>query len=1438
MLFEQIVVGRPYKNKSYIDLPYGEPNGYGEMGILCVPSMDSALEVLSDTKFRIHQSHYKRYLTTLRYNDNIGKKKRMENRIKITKDKFLSSEASKYLTLFGETKWESVVEKRYNCIYDIGHWNEMWFKYRLTINPVNMCTEYINFILSKIDNPIFDKYHKTIWIPIDQWAKKGLPGFGITKEYLDDPISIIMRSIFYSVDNQKSNGIESPIHKLLKYDIVFIDINSGEILKFNPKWDNKKAFTQFKTAMSKMSSFKINSIEENAEKTEGELSDQTIQHIENSTNQYAESKKKLVVKTRENVKKAEDIKQIEPQKLSVMGIDADSKEIPQINEYENSDEEDETSLAEVPTVDEEINDDIDSLISDYIDSEKELPTDDEITQVAKNVLVSKFAPDFNDDEIKRIQEYTGIQNSIIDQSVDQMASKIIPKSDFTNVIKSSNPNILHPKAKNFYSAYNKQKLESDIDNAVASLSNADYPLFIVEKKVEDTSDPMNLKKTYTYTMRDTKGTLHTISFDMPIIIDDRYILLGGNKKIIQNQMMLKPILKSGPDEVQIATLFSKNFIYRKGQLMDVKSQALTSLLLTNSDITQKYHVKIGNSTLRNLSSNMPLDYDILARRINEITLGKEKIIFDASSLLQDINKYQSDHGNPELSSLRDRDGKTIIGYNRTTREFVTVDTKNGETVVDHIINALSEDEQKLLAKSKYSAKKLMYTTITIFKTKIPLIFMICFCVGLTEALKRAKINYRIVEPNTRYDRFNESAIKLKDKWIIWDRYPYQNSLLLNGLAYMDIEDLTLAEMDQKDTFVAMTTKWYKRPPSDTANALDQFKNFMIDPISKEVLQDMGLPTDYVDLLIVANYMLNGRNYEKMTDMKNIRIRSNEILPHFVYQSVTSAYMQYRSSIYKKKPLRVSVAKNLIMQNIYGSNKNGHKLPACSMVEDASVLNPVLEAEKMGAVSIRGVGGVNMERAIDLVKRSYNPSMTGTIAVSTSPDANVGIQRQLTLDPAITSTRGYVQPSSPEVLKDQNNINLMSPAELLSPPGALHDDAHRTSMAYKQSKYMVLVDDSSPVLVGNRIEDMMPYYLSREFSAVAKDNGKVIAIENNIVVIQYKDGTYDSFSLDPKEQKNSAGGFYIETKFETNLKVGDSVKKDQIVAYNPKAFTKKKHDITASMNIGVLAKVAVLPNFDEYEDSAPVTAKLAERLATTIVTEQKFVVKQNALIKMMCKIGDHVEVGDSLIEYDDTGDDANFADMLGSLLDTFGEELLKEAIITEKAEYSGEIADIKFYSPVSGEELSPSLRPYVEAYWNSIKKKNETLEKYKNKDDSNYYKCGQLISEVPGPIEAKFNKILGIDVTGKVLVRVFIKHKDLVKKGDKITNYTALKGICSVVIDKGYEPFSEYHKDEEISALITPSAILARKVPSVFISMWSNKVLIELKRKCSEIYFGE
>lgn len=70
----------------------------------------------------------------------------------------------------------------------------------------------------------------------------------------------------------------------------------------------------------------------------------------------------------------------------------------------------------------------------------------------------------------------------------------------------------------------------------------------------------------------------------------------------------------------------------------------------------------------------------------------------------------------------------------------------------------------------------------------------------------------------------------------------------------------------------------------------------------------------------------------------------------------------------------------------------------------------------------------------------------------------------------------------------------------------------------------MTDDAQPVLVGNKVEAAIPYYMSREFVVTAQDAGEVIALENNIMVVQYKNGKRDSFSLDPVQQKNSAGGF--------------------------------------------------------------------------------------------------------------------------------------------------------------------------------------------------------------------------------------------------------------------------------------------------------------------------
>ena len=103
--------------------------------------------------------------------------------------------------------------------------------------------------------------------------------------------------------------------------------------------------------------------------------------------------------------------------------------------------------------------------------------------------------------------------------------------------------------------------------------------------------------------------------------------------------------------------------------------------------------------------------------------------------------------------------------------------------------------------------------------------------------------------------------------------------------------------------------------------------------------------------------------------------------------------------------------------------------------------------------------------------------------------------------------------------------------------------------------------------------------------------------------------------------------------------------------------------------------------------------------------------------------------------------------------------------------------------------------------------------------------------------SKNGKIKGQYIDQGVLIMFYVKYRDVAAKGDKIVANFALKGVTSHVIDEGYEPYSEYRPDEEISTIIAPLAVAARKTPSIFIAMFGNKLLIEAKRQLKDIYLN-
>ena len=87
-------------------------------------------------------------------------------------------------------------------------------------------------------------------------------------------------------------------------------------------------------------------------------------------------------------------------------------------------------------------------------------------------------------------------------------------------------------------------------------------------------------------------------------------------------------------------------------------------------------------------------------------------------------------------------------------------------------------------------------------------------------------------------------------------------------------------------------------------------------------------------------------------------------------------------------------------------------------------------------------------------------------------------------------------------------------------------------------------------------------------------------------------------------------------------------------------------------------------------------------------------KRNYNIIDMVKIGDHVNVGDTLIKYDISSEDDELTKFLGRLSDGNADLLADEARNDIKAQHAGTVVDIQVSSLLEPENLSPSLGKLV------------------------------------------------------------------------------------------------------------------------------------------------
>lgn len=1247
-----------------------------------------------------------------------------------------------------------------------------------------------------INNANYNSYtRKTVLIPVNEWASD-IPTtslFEFSKSI--NPFSMIVRLFKKPKEN---------LNKLAGIDFIFIGNNSWFKMKMEDL--DMKNLNLFKTNILKIRNNDI--VEDNVPEDKEDIKTRLIGKIEDLTG--------IEVNNISRVHKVDPISPVvaavkdQPQLVIAKSATGDTQVV------------DPTKI-EKPT-EEKINQSVEAIV-DYTknaeEAEKEMDNSVDLKELilqAKNDQDDTFKisatrkarmDDLNDKFLKE-----KIANSTIAELV---ATEDTPlqSTDLSSKVETIDDEWANLKKPNFEADYN---IDADIMKCLHSLSqNKDIPMSVIDVTVEDRSTSEDSILTYTVHLEDSFGKRHTLRFDMPKIINKRFLRLRGNDKIIPGQLINLPIIKTDEDTVQVVSNYNKIFITRYGQVGKINQstnaliRALTKLKENNYKLDVKdgdavaspSKIDLGNNAKISAKYELPAEYVELSKIFNKVTTGDGRVYyFNRDELIHKLEekkvKVESDQG------------FMVVGITKDNQAITVPETGVSSALINHL--GIHEYAYTFMK----PGARMTYSQASILNSKIPLIVVMAYTAGLTGALNAAGVEYNLSEKrptNTKnYFKFNDGFLSFNDN------YAPDAALLVNGLSVINTQEYSLTDIDTKAMWLDVLDDFGGR---NRADGLDSFANLMMDPITVEVCKTYKLPTDYIEVLAYASSLLTTNKFNRHTDITGNRFRTNERLVHFLYKSLATSYGMYLREIKNnRKDAKMTMKQSAVIDMAL----------ADVTTSDLSKLSPLLELESANTVTFKGLSGMNSDRSYSLDKRTYDKTMINKLSMSTGFSATVGINRQSTINMGIESTKGYIK--SGGELDRMSDANTLSITEALTPFGTTRDDPFRTAMTFIQtSKHGMRTTEQDPLLVSNGADQALPYLTSDTFAHKAKWNAVVEEITNDYMIIANKSNPKEKEFIDLREkvEKNSDGGFFITIKLDTfkNYKKGDSIKAGDIVAYDKSSYSDTVGIGNLAYNIGTLTKIAIMHTDKGFEDSAIISQDLSKKMASEIVLQVDVLMDAKDIDIQCVEVGKQLHEGEVIMSYRAALEDQDATDIINKMVQknagNDSKELMDEiGKIKVKSKVTGKLQDIKVYSTIPTSEMSKSLASFVNKYNGPVDKMKSKLSKL-GIDGSQYGTSGVL------PPVGKLKHC-----EGKVLVEFYIKYHDKMSVGDKLVYFSALKGVVKEIFPEGKEPYSEYRPEEKVHSFLPVGSINARMVSSVLTLGSINKVLIELDRHVKDI----
>lgn len=977
------------------------------------------------------------------------------------------------------------------------------------------------------------------------------------------------------------------------------------------------------------------------------------------------------------------------------------------------------------------------------------------------------------------------ENEILDKTIKEKP-KDIPLTKETTSIPVKNElvtdNLKTDVIGNFDRKYITQLYKKDVLACVANLENAG--VIIKDYEVEDVKTSTDNYETHKLTLKPLEGKESTIYFRIPKIDNEGTFKIGNIHYRMRKQRTDLPIRKISPIRVALTSNSSKLFISRTERKTNDPDAYLLKYIQTdylNEGIRIK---KLVPGAKRLNKQKLPNTYHLLATHYNEIQATNFTLLLNPNTVANHI----------EEKVAKDIESKGYLFCGYLSNKHILVMSKNskiydytsGLTPVGDIETLLEMDKEKIPKP---------FSVMKVLGDDIPLGVCLSYYLGISGLLAITNTQYKVLGARQQYKpENNELVLRFIDHKLVLVTDTVEKKLLFNGfLFYKDFTKQHVLE-SFNDHNVYLDLVEFRGAGLIHLKELNSLRELFLDPITVDVLKEINEPTEFLELLMRANQLLEDYSHPDINDPNYSRIRGYDRVPGLMYRALVESIREYK--IRNRSGSKISLDPYKVWNYITQDNTD----KACEE------LNPILNLKEVEAVTLTGADGLSKDATPKELRR-FHVNDTGLMSEATVDSSDVALNLYLCPYAKLKGVRGLINKDSTEHIDNKSKV--FSSAVQLAPLSE-YDDAKRVNFVNVQYSHTIPSDGYTQPIIRSNYEYVVPYKVGSNYAVMAKEDGSVISITEKLITIKYKSGLVEAHKLGVQYGRME-GSIYPHTLI-TDLSSNEKFKEGDPICYNPSFFERDWLDKTRilSKTTGV-ATVALTINNEVFEDSSAISRDLANKFSTSIVKEKSFIIDFKTNLLNLHPVGTKVDPNTILFTaIDEAGDYSNLSEtsiaMLQNLASLSPRSKIDGIIDRYEIKYNGDLADM---SPTLKKLASKLDKELYEAT------KGTEYEVDNNRVSSEYRSEG---------------KNLNLDT---LELKVFIRVGLRMVAGDKGAFANQMKSVVSDVFTYNVNTES----GDTVEAFFSFRGVLNRIVTSPITMGCLMRTTRHVSKQAADIYFG-